>query len=423
MNVVWVTKSFLDYRIPVYRELSARCDGRFSLVFNADYVPPRCVRKVQEVLGPAAKGLRGERALKLGPQNGFANKGLRIPYQPGLVSAILREKPDVLITDGFFQWTYAALWLRATRRIPHVMCYEKTAHTERNAQWFRRAYRRRAMRWIDAICCNGSLCGQYVRSLGFRPDRIAYGHMAADVEGLQRNLLTVTDEQVSRLATRLGLQGVVFLFVGRLIPLKGLLELLDAWRQFNASRQGTPSTLLFVGDGPLRDELIRRCERSRIEGVRFAGAVDYDAIAPYFRCADALVMPTLEDNWSLVVPEAMACGLPILCSQYNGCWPELVTPANGWVFDPLSPSDTVETLRAAASSRERLIQMGEASRRIVSGHTASHAAAAILKAVELACGAGRFAPSEPPDESMVVQAHRGAEAEGDRRQHAYHQCR
>ncbi len=385
MKAVWVTKSFLDYRIPVFAELSRLLDGQLTLIFNADYVPDRCCRKVAQVLGPGARGLHGERAWTRGPQRGFANKGLRIPYQPGLVRAVLEERPDVLITDGFFQWTYAALWLRATRGIPHVMCYEKTAHTERNAQWYRTAYRKLAMRWIDVVCCNGRLCGEYVTGLGFPSDRITYGHMAADVNGLQRNAAEVTEGQVARLTMQLNLRGVVFLFVGRLIPLKGIRELLVAWQQFSLDWAGRQATLLLVGDGPQKEELQRYCDQQGITNVRFAGAVDYDAVAVYYRCADVFIMPTLEDNWSLVVPEAMACGLPILCSQYNGCWPELVTAANGWVFDPLAPAEATKALREARHNRARLAQMGEVSKKIVSAHAAGHAAQAICQSAALAC--------------------------------------
>ena len=62
------------------------------------------------------------------------------------------------------------------------MCYERTHHTERNAQWFRIAYRKFVLRWIDAICCTGILCSNYVKSLGFKEDKIAFGHMVGDID-------------------------------------------------------------------------------------------------------------------------------------------------------------------------------------------------------------------------------------------------
>jgi glycosyltransferase involved in cell wall biosynthesis len=302
---------------------------------------------------------------------------------------VLDEKPDVLITDGFFQWTSAALWLRATRGIPHVCCYEKTVHTERRAQWYRTFYRRSAMRWIDVMCCNGSLSADYVRSMGFPPGKIKLGNMVADTEGLALKAAAVTDEQKARVVSMHRLQGAVFLYVGRLIRLKGLRELLMGWERFMGGRTCGDVTLLLVGEGPERGNLERYCRDHDLDNVRFAGPIDYDQIAAYYRCADVFVIPTLEDNWSLVVPEAMTCGLPVLCSKYNGCWPELVTGQNGWTFDPLTAEDIDKVLRRAISARGRWAEMGERSRALVSAYTPQWAAEVIHEGCRLACNVSR----------------------------------
>ncbi len=386
MKVTWITRSFLDYRVPVLRELSSLAGGGLTVLYYGEVVPDRVASKVRSVLGDHAIPLSGEwRPIgKKAMGEGFANSGLRVPIQPGLVRETLQSTPDVIISDGFFQWTYATLWLRATRGIPHVMCYERTAHTERNSQWYRTAYRKLVMRWIDAMCCNGRLCGEYTQSLGFPADRITYGHMVADVEGTRQAASCVSEAQLAKLVARLDLKGLVFLYVGRLIPLKGIDKLLEAWKVFSSGMEPGGVTLLLVGDGPQRGELEQYCANYGLHSVRFAGAVDYDALAPFYKAADVFVIPTLEDNWSLVVPEAMACGLPILCSKYNGCWPEYVTPSNGWVFDPLNLQDTVECLQACLTTREKLRQMGKESCRIVSDHTAKQAAEAVLRACGIA---------------------------------------
>jgi glycosyltransferase involved in cell wall biosynthesis len=119
--------------------------------------------------------------------------------------------------------------------------------------------------------------------------------------------------------------------------------------------------------------------------VYFAGSIDYNQIHNYYASADAFIIPTLEDNWSLVVPEAMACGLPILCSKYNGCWPELVQEGrNGWVFDPIDTSDTLRVLTSVAASKVHLKKMGQCSREIVAQHNPKAAAEAIFAACNLA---------------------------------------
>jgi glycosyltransferase involved in cell wall biosynthesis len=319
----------------------------------------------------------------------MANKGMRIPYQRGLIKAVLEEKPDVVISDGFFQWTYAALWLRAARQIPHVMCYERTSHTERHAQWFRTVYRKLVMRWIDAMCCNGRLCGQYVQSLGFPPDRITYGHMVADVESLAEKSAQITEQQIRQKRSELSLQGTVFLYVGRIIPRKGVIQLLKAWKNFSLEAGKNKCSLLLVGGGPQEAECRAYCRENGLDNVHLTGAIDYDLLPMYYRCADIFVIPTLEDNWSLVVPEAMACGLAVLCSKYNGCWPELVKPENGWVFDPLDVSDTVNALRLCVTKSPSLRSMGDASKRVIENHTATQAADAIVEACSIALSSCR----------------------------------
>jgi len=383
MRIAWVTRSFLDYRVPVYAALDQLCDGQLSVIFNGNAVPDRARSKLAAAIGDRACALTGERALGARSYvHAAPNKRLRIPYQPGLVDRIRACRPDVLITDGFFQWTAAALWVRVRDRVPLVMCYERTPHTERHAGRLRTWYRRLAMRKIDAMCCSGKLCGEYARSLGAAPERMTFGHMVADVEGLRLAAEKLGKEDSEAKRRELGIHGTMFLFVGRLDHLKGMYELLDAWSSLETDMPEAAS-LVVIGDGPERAKQQRLAEDAGLS-VHFLGCIDYDDLPAYYNLADAFILPTLVDNWSLVVPEAMACGLPIITSKYNGCWPELVTPSNGWVFDPLDHTEFVTTLASAMACREKLRAMGETSQAVVASHTPATAANAAYEACALA---------------------------------------
>jgi len=386
MRITWITRSFLDYRVPVFDNLNKLVNGNLTLIYYRDVVPARVRGKTEQALGQNSVALTGELRL-IGPKSWYRTaqgKGVRIAFQPGLVKAIRKSKPEVMVTDGFFQWTTAALCVRATRGIPHAMLYERTHHMERHAQWYRVAFRKLVARWIDAICCNGRLCGEYTRSLGFPEDRLTYGHMVADVDGIKDATSLVSKKETADLKAKFGIRGIVFLYVGRLIAQKGIDKLLKAWKEFASHRQSQAMTLLLVGDGLLREKLEQYCKENRLDNVRFAGAIDYDELVPFYKSADVFVIPTLRDNWSLVVPEAMACGLPILCSKYNGCWPELVTPDNGWVFDPLNVDATVASLEKCVQTRDALPEMGRRSLEIIGNCTGRTAAEAILKTCEIA---------------------------------------
>ena len=289
-----------------------------------------------------------------------------------------------MIAEGFFQWTPAALVKSLWQGTPLAIAYERTSHTERHCPRWRSVYRRGIIPLVDAVLCSGTQCSEYTQSLGMSPARISLGHMSADTEGLRRQVEAVTPEERARIRERQGGGGLAFLYAGRLIELKGVGQLLEGWSRFERACPGG-GMLLIAGDGPMRPALERQTRENGLHNVRFLGHVDYDSIAGQYATADVFVLPTLEDNWALVIPEAMACGLPVLCSRYNGACTDLVRDGqNGWVFDPLDPQDTFDRLRGCLNQRERLGGMGRCSQDLIREHTPARAAAAVIEGCQIA---------------------------------------
>ena len=161
-----------------------------------------------------------------------------------------------------------------------------------------------------------------------------------------------------------------------MISRKGISFLLDGWRVHINSHP--EDRLLLVGEGPELE--IYKEDSQKMSSVIFTGGVDYAEIHKYYAISDVFIIPTLEDNWSLVVPEAMACGLPIACSIYNGCHPELVhKDINGVTFDPLEVSSVVETLDYF--HHVDLKTFGEASKKIEKDYNPEKTANNIMRAV------------------------------------------
>jgi glycosyltransferase involved in cell wall biosynthesis len=366
MRITWVTRSFLDYRIPVYEAIDALCNNKLTVIYFKDVVPERCQIKLNSILGDRALGLSGEIRIggKKQENQTFANKGgIRIPLRPGLLRKLKKTKPDIIISDGFFQWTYAALLLNAFYNIPHLMCYERTPHTERNVTFVRRFARKLASNYISGISCNGIETKKYLEQFGYPKDKLFIGNMAADISGLKVALSNVDENRINSLREKFNISGLVFLYVGQLIQRKGVLELLKSWNSF--CRNKMDINLLLLGDGDQFKVVNDYINEKKLKSVKILGSVDYSEVSIIYSLSNIFIIPTLEDNWSLVVPEAMSCGLPILSSKYNGCWPELVKPENGWVFDPLDTNNFNQTLELAYNNKEKWKEMGKASRQIV----------------------------------------------------------
>lgn len=107
--------------------------------------------------------------------------------------------------------------------------------------------------------------------------------------------------------------GPWLLFVGNDVVRKGLPALLDALRQLPAT-----VGLLVVGQGEGHALAMAQAQELGLASrVRFLGALR--DMGPVYRAADALVHPTLEDAYGMVVLEAMAHGLPVVASQARYC--------------------------------------------------------------------------------------------------------
>jgi glycosyltransferase involved in cell wall biosynthesis len=135
---------------------------------------------------------------------------------------------------------------------------------------------------------------------------------------------------------------------------KGTPYLLEAWK-----RAAIPDAELhLVGRMKLSPQFLARYAGT----FRHSPPMPKSELARLYAAADVLVFPTLADGFGLVIQEAMCSGTPVVTTP-NGGGPECVTDGiDGWIVPPRDVDALVERLRACASSRDRLHEMGRAAR-------------------------------------------------------------
>jgi glycosyltransferase involved in cell wall biosynthesis len=134
------------------------------------------------------------------------------------------------------------------------------------------------------------------------------------------------------------------LFVGLLVPRKGLADLLDALARPGAFPADADLTV--AGDGPERAALEEHASRIGLASrVRFLGfRPDVPAL---LAAADALVLPSRMEQQPLVVAEAMAAGKPVLATRCGGVADMLEVPgAATWLAEPGAVDDLAAVLAA-----------------------------------------------------------------------------
>lgn len=379
MKILWISPWFGNYRIPVYENLNKLSEGNFYIICSKENTSELVREKLKRTLGDHAIIMSGEKRMTMGNETSdFANSALVIKKQPGLYKAIKSVNADVMITEGFGGWAPAGIRYAVTHRKKLCMFYERTAYVERNSPTWRSMYRRVIGIPVDHFLINGTLTEEYLNNgLHFKNTPKVKGCMCADSFGLSNAVAKVTNKDKQTLRDELKLkQGLTFLFVGQLVDRKGIKELLAVWHKHIS--QYPDDNLLVIGKGILEHSLK---EKYTSDSIHILGGINYDKLYKYYALCDVFIMPTLEDNWCLVIPEAMACGKPVACSIYNGGHYELVQDGvNGYKFDPLKPDSIIRTL--AKFHQADLQSMGKKSIEIESDFTPDKAAQRIFNACQ-----------------------------------------
>ncbi|HEY8061519.1 MAG TPA: glycosyltransferase family 4 protein, partial [Gemmatimonadales bacterium] len=142
------------------------------------------------------------------------------------------------------------------------------------------------------------------------------------------------------------------LWIGRMVPVKGLDVLMRSWA--SVARDPSHPLLLLIGDGEQRRALARSAARLG-DSVRLVGSIANDELPDWYRAADCVVLPSRSEGVPNVLLEGLACGTPFVASAVGG-----VTTLS----DPESitvPPEDVAALTAALLTRVRLPPMSRRS--------------------------------------------------------------
>lgn len=340
---------------------------------------------------------------------------------------------DAALLPSYGHWSLA---LNAAARWTGgrvVMMNETHAGTARARGW-KAALKQRVVAGFDAALVGGAPHARYFASLGLPEDRIFTGYDAIDNDHFARGANDTTS-RASEVRAQLELPERYFLSLGRFVAKKNLATLVRGYRQFLISNPSTAVHLVMVGSGEEEFNLRSLCEKlllpvydktsagrshrksengTQSPGVHFYGFRQIEENPLFYALADAFILPSLWEEWGLVVNEAMASGLPVVVSETAGCAEDLLeepAPAqmspdelqrvsqlnlkdrlrqNGLLFNPESSEELARALWLLESCPELRRHMGQMSRKIVEKFSCDNFAENALRAVQMALN-GRLA--------------------------------
>ena len=170
---------------------------------------------------------------------------------------------------------------------------------------------------------------------------------------------------------------VVFLFCGQMIARKGLDLLLEAFARLPRGR------LLFAGREAELPALLAPLPADVRARIEYAGFIAPDALPAVFAKAHVFVLPSRYDGWGVVVNQAIAAGMPVICSDQVGAGYDLVEPSkNGLIFAAGNTDALGAAMRRFVEEPDLIGPWGAASRHLAQSWTPAHGAARWSEAIE-----------------------------------------
>ncbi|HZQ08843.1 MAG TPA: glycosyltransferase family 4 protein [Anaerolineae bacterium] len=368
-RVALVTNVLPHYRVPCFEALAERLPGQVDFFVLAEILTERYF-----VLADAHPNL---------PVHVLSGKAWAHPPFDDVhlndPRPVLRDY-DLIILGGWAEPTFLLLWLLAQLRGTRVAFWiESTLYDGARDTW-KESYKRLLLRRAGGAIVMGKSSAAYCEWLGLPRSRIFIAPNAGDSAYFRKQAASLLPRR-AELRRALGVEGVVILFVGRMVEFyKGVSTLLSA--QAELEKKNLPAQLVLIGEGADRAEYKRTSAELGLRSVRFENFMNHAALSRYYAAADIFVLPSRSETWGLVINEAMEFGLPIVTTQVVGAAADLVHPENGFVVPPGDVAALACALETLARNETRRQAMGECSRAIIAQHTPEAWAEHFARAVE-----------------------------------------
>ncbi|MEN9621724.1 MAG: hypothetical protein RLZZ67_158 [Candidatus Parcubacteria bacterium] len=276
---------------------------------------------------------------------------------PALIASQIRDKKFVLRVAGDYAWE------QGTQRFGVTDILDEFAKTTEKYSW-----QVKLLKKVQTYVAEGAfriiVPSNYLKGIvsawGISPDKVTVVYNGFHV-ALSKTLRTSVRK-------KLGLEGSVIVSAGRLVPWKGMKELIETLP--HVIKEVSDARLVIVGDGPEKKNLEEYVVSLGLsERVRFTGKLSQKELFDYVKAADVFALNTAYEGLSHQILETMAIGTPVITTGIGGN-PEVIQ--NGKTGILLAPNDIpafTKALTDLLSSRAVAFSIAQAAKKAVGKFT------------------------------------------------------
>lgn len=372
-KILLITNIISPYRIPLFNYFHQARDFNFRVITLAEKEANREWQIAKEQIKFDYHVLRGLHKF-------IWSKEIPIHLNWGLWHSLRRYKPDIVITSGYDTPAYweAFLYCKILKK-KYILWNGTTLLSTRSTRGFIGRTKRIIIGRANRYITYGTKAAEYLVYMGAPEERIHVGVNTVDMDWFRESVREIRGRQALQ-EERVKYPRFLMLYVGQLIKRKGVLQVLKALSKLHDPDIG----LLIVGGGPQEEELKQFCHEQGLKNVYFEGFQQQDALPKYYALTDVLILPSFEEVWGLVVNEALASGLYVLCSNRAGAAYDLIKEGwNGRTFNPHKVDQPANLIRETKKQIEEIRTRREAiSEHACCEFSIERSAKAFLDAIE-----------------------------------------
>jgi glycosyltransferase involved in cell wall biosynthesis len=261
-----------------------------------------------------------------------------------LTPHLRQTQPDIVLATFLYPDGYAAVTCARKLGIPVIV--EGIGSDLRRVKgfWARRLTKQTIHQANYLTTVSAELRRRAISEFDAEPQKVRVRR-----QGCDPSIFRLTSRTAARQALRMDLAAELIVFVGRLVEIKGLRELLAAIPRLIARRPQVQ--VACVGEGPLLRDLQTAARQSGIQDrVMFPGALPPVEVAKWIAASNLVCLPSHSEGLPNIVIEALACGRPVVASDVGGI-PELIDSGCGVLTPPQNPERLAQALEQCLTTR------------------------------------------------------------------------
>ena len=268
----------------------------------------------------------------------------------GVFRSLFIYNPDVVIIGGYNNLAYwqAFLYCKILRK-KCILWSGTTLLSTGRTKGIYGLIKKIIIKGVNGWIAYGTKAKEYLEAFGADSRNIYISMNTVDVNFFYKAVFSYRNGSQFQ-KERQKFPKILFLYVGQLVSRKGVKQILEAINILHDPNVG----LLIIGSGPEEKNLRLFCKENKIDNVFFEGFHQQEELPKYYALADVFIFPSLQEVWGLVINEALASGLFVLCSKYAGAAYDLINNDNGRIFDPYNVREIVKYIKSTKGNLTHL---------------------------------------------------------------------